>query len=161
MGSQQLFLGPGANIIAWQLQQHILWHLAGDLCLLFVLIQCTVRQKDYFAQLTASVKIYLGFKIHFLLKCPFLTVFGKIYSLTKVDVLGTWEVTILFRNSGASCFVLYWGHHIFQEISINWPATYWQLLKQFLQSPKQLRVDKNIPRWCPKLLNNLSSQKLH
>ena len=44
--------------------------------------------RDYFAQLTASVKITMGFDIQFLLKCPILTVFSLIYHPTKVDVLG-------------------------------------------------------------------------
>ena len=52
--------------------------------------------KDYFAQITASVKIYLGLEIQFMLKCLFLTVFSKVKHPTKVDVLGIWEVSILF-----------------------------------------------------------------
>ena len=49
------------------------------------------------------VKIDLGFEIQFLLKCPFLTVFSKIYRLTKVDVLGTWDIYIpLNRKSQKS-----------------------------------------------------------
>ena len=60
--------------------------------------QCTVEQKDFFAQLTAAVKIDLGLEIQSLPKCPFLTVFSKIYRPTKVNMLGNWEVSILFRN---------------------------------------------------------------
>ena len=41
-----------------------------------------------FFQLTASVKIDLGLEFQFLLKCPVLTVFSKMYGPTKVDVLG-------------------------------------------------------------------------
>ena len=59
---------------------------------------CTVEKKDYFVQLTAAVKIYLELEIQSLPKCPLLTVFGKMYCLTKVNVLGNWEVSILFKN---------------------------------------------------------------
>ena len=51
--------------------------------------QCTVEKKDYISQLTALMKVDLGFEIQFLLKSPFLTVLSKIYRSTKVDVLGT------------------------------------------------------------------------
>ena len=44
-----------------------------------------------FCPINCSVKIDLGFEIEFLLKCSFQTMFSKIYCLTKVDVLGTWE----------------------------------------------------------------------
>ena len=70
---------------------------------------CTVEQKDYFTQLYASVKTDIKLDIPFLLKCPFRTVFGKIYRPTKSNLLGTWEVSILFRNSWRFFFVLYRG----------------------------------------------------
>ena len=51
------------------------------------------------------MKIYLGLDIQFLLKCPFLTVFSKIYGLTKVDVQGTWEVIFLLGKFMAFLFL--------------------------------------------------------
>ena len=65
-----------------------------------------VEYNIFSLQITASVKIDLVFEIQFLLKCPFLTVFSKIYRPTKVDVLGLWEVSILFRNSWRFFFCL-------------------------------------------------------
>ena len=62
-----------------------------------------------FAQLTASVKIYLGLNIQSQLKYSSLNVFIEMYCPTTVDVLGTWEVSILFRNSWCFFFVLYRG----------------------------------------------------
>ena len=44
------------------------------------------------------MKIDLELEIQSLTKCPVLNVFSKIYRLTKVDVLGDWEVGNLFRN---------------------------------------------------------------
>ena len=57
--------------------------------------------------ITASVTVDLVFEIPFLLKFLFLTVFSKIYCPTKEDVLGTWEVIILFINSWRffGCFI--------------------------------------------------------
>ena len=46
------------------------------------------------AHLTASVRVDLGFEIECLLKCFFLTLFSKIYCLTKEDVPGACKVSI-------------------------------------------------------------------
>ena len=62
------------------------------------------------AQLSAALKVQLEFESQFLLKCPFLIVFSKIYRPTKVDVLGTWEVGILLRNSWRFFFVSLLGY---------------------------------------------------
>ena len=64
---------------------------------------------EYFAQLSAAVKIDLELEIQSLPKCPFLNVFSNIYGLTKVDVLGNWEVNIFFRNLWRLFFVFYRG----------------------------------------------------
>ena len=56
--------------------------------------ECTVEWKEYFAQLSAAVKIDSGLEIQSLPKCLFLNVFSEIYCLTKVDVLGNWDVSI-------------------------------------------------------------------
>ena len=109
--------------------------------------QCTVEKKEYFARLSAAMKIDLPLEIQYLPKCPFLNVFSKIYCPTKVDVLGNWEVSILFRNLLRFFFCFYWGslnwlcislkwhqswrHHMIQAVSMNWPALLWQLLKLF------------------------------
>ena len=69
------------------------------------LSQLTVEWENYFAQLSAAVKIDLRLEIQSLQKFPFLTVLSKIYHLTKVNVLGTWEVSILFRNLWRFFFV--------------------------------------------------------
>ena len=61
----------------------------------------------YFVQLTDAVNFDLGLEIQSLPKCPFLTVFSKTYFPTKVDVLGPWEVSILFRNAWHFFFALY------------------------------------------------------
>ena len=94
------------------------------------------------------MKIDLGLEIQFLLKCPFLTtVVSKIDRQTKVDVIGTWEVSILFYNSWRFffipgypkvtpyvpkmaakfsflfLFIYLFFFYIYQAIFINWPAT--------------------------------------
>ena len=71
--------------------------------------QCTVEKKEYCAQLSATLKINLELKIKSQSKYPFLNVFSKTYRPTKVNVLGNWEVSILFRNSWRFFFVLYPG----------------------------------------------------
>ena len=108
---------------------------------------CTVEKKEYFAQLSAVVKIDFGLEIQSLPKCPFLNVFIRIYRPTKVDVLGNWEVCILFRNLWRFfvCFyrgTLYWllmslkwhqswHNYINKAVFMNWPALLWQLLKLY------------------------------
>ena len=56
-------------------------------------INALSSRKIVFYQITDSVKFDLGLEIQFLLKRPFLTVFSQIYRPTKVDVLGTHEVS--------------------------------------------------------------------
>ena len=82
--------------------------------------------------------LLLGLEIQFLLKFSFLTMYSKIYRPTKVDILGTREIGIFFRNSWRFFFVLYlgtlklllmsqkwhqsWRHHFYQAISMNGPS---------------------------------------
>ena len=47
--------------------------------------------------IVAALKMVLGLKIKFLPKCLFLTVFSKTYLPTKVNMLGNWEVSMLWR----------------------------------------------------------------
>ena len=114
------------------------------------------------AQLSAAAKVQLGLEIQSLLNCPFLTLFSKIYRPTKVDVLGTWEVGICFKNAWPFffCFVpgtlkwllmpLKWHqssrHHIFPASFTNEPALYWQLLKISSSLLMNLELTKNITR---------------
>ena len=84
------------NVLMGSRHVHIIWRS----------VDCTVEQKDYFAQLTAAVKIDLGLEIQSLPKCPFLTVFSKIYCPTKNNVPGNWEISILFRDLCRFFFVL-------------------------------------------------------
>ena len=67
----------------------------------------TVEKKEQFAQLSAAVKFDFRLEIQSLPKCLFLNVFSITYRPAKVNVLGTWEVSVLFRNLLFFFFVLY------------------------------------------------------
>ena len=58
----------------------------------------------------AALKFDMGLKIKSLLKCPFLNVCSKTFRPTKVNMLGNWEVSILFRNLWRSFFVFILGY---------------------------------------------------
>ena len=60
-------------------------------------MHCVTRQFTY-AQLSAAVKVELGFESQPPQKWPFLTVFSKINCQTKIVKLGTWKDSIRFRN---------------------------------------------------------------
>ena len=62
----------------------------------------------------------MGLEIQSLSKCPFLNVFSKNYCPTKVDVLGNWEVSILFRDLWRFFFVLYRGTLNWLLMSLKW-----------------------------------------
>ena len=79
--------------------------------------------EDYFAQLTASVKIDFGLEMKSLLKCPFLTVFIKIYRPTKLGTffgfnLGYLKVTPYVPKLAAKLTSKY----IYQGVFTNLPA---------------------------------------
>ena len=117
---------------------------------LFLSKLCSPQQSGverFFCPINCFCKVEFGFVIQFWLKCPFLTVFIKIYCPTKLDV-GTWEVSILFRNSRRFLllFILEYPKMTpyvpkiaakltssYQAISTNWPATKWQLLKHVVE----------------------------
>ena len=71
--------------------------------------QCTVEAIKFFAQLSVAVKIELGLESHPLAKQPFLTAFCKTHGPTKLEELGTWQASILFRILWPFFFVLYRG----------------------------------------------------
>ena len=135
------------HILSWKKILSFLQAMRGLELIMWYQGQCTVKKIEYFAQLSAAVKIDLGLDIQSLSKCPFLNVFSKTYRPTKVDVLGNWEVIILFRNSWLFFLASYrgtlnwllmslkvhqsWRHHINHAVSMNLPALLWQLLKLF------------------------------
>ena len=83
-------------------------------------------------------KFNLDLKASLRTKRPFLTAFSKRNGPTKIEKLGTWQDSIWFRNLWRFFSVLYrgtlgwllmslkwhqsWRHHIYQAISMNWPA---------------------------------------
>ena len=72
------------------------------------------------AQLSAAVKVQLGFESQPPQKRPFLTALSKIHGPTKLDKLDTWQNSIWFRNLWPFFFVLSWGTLGLLLMSLKW-----------------------------------------
>ena len=55
------------------------------------------------------MKIEILLESHPPVKLPFLTAFSKTNGRTKIEELGTWQASILFKNPWRFFFVLYRG----------------------------------------------------